>query len=222
MKMSLVVEGLRSDVEAVGELGRRGRGRGRRADRRRAGPLGPVAHLRPAVRRRRRGVGGAAGGPGRATGRRRRRGPGLRRGRARPRRRGRRRPVGPYHPPPERGPQGPCGGGRRRRGRLGERIHRAHARAGHVDRRGAGLAAVGTACAATARPERRTGHGEDIRDGGARAPPRGERGGPGVDHAPGRRPRRSSRSRRTRRRPRSSSSTRPSSAARRGAATSSP
>ena len=53
-----------------------------------------------------------------------------------------------------------------------------------------------TACAGTARPEGRSGHGEDIRDTGGRAPLRGEPGRPGGVTAAETAERRSSRSRR--------------------------
>ena len=152
--MSLVVDGLRSDVVSVGELGDDAVAEVAERIADPAGPFRAGPHPRPAVRGRRRAVGRAARGAGRDPGRpattcdlayvEDERGPRLR---------GRRRPVGPHHPAPDRGPQGQGRGGRGRRGRLGEHLHRAHARTGHIDRTGAEPGAAGTACAGTARPE---------------------------------------------------------------------
>ena len=222
MKMSLVVDGLRSDVVAVGELGDDAVAEA--AERiaavlARSAPARILDLLSDAAAEL---SADAARGAGRDPGRRRRRGPGLRRGRARPRRRWRRRPVGPHHPPPRREPEGPGGGRRIERGRLGEHVHRAHARARDIGTDGAVLGEVGTACAGTARPEGTDGDGEDIRDAGGRAALRGERGRPGRDH----RARDGHHGGLARARPRperrSSSSVPPSSAGPRGAATSWP
>ena len=186
MKMSLVVDGLRSDVVAVGELGDDDGGRGGRADRRRARPLGARARPRSPLRRRRRAdrhaPGRARGHPG---GRRRRRYD-LRRGRTGSGcRRRRARATSSRLASALRlgeGLKSRLEEGAAARGGLGEHLHRAHARARHVEQPEPERPWWATACTATARPERSSGHGEDVRDPGRRAPLRGDPCGSGGGH----------------------------------------
>ena len=209
MKMSLVVDGLRSDVVSVGELGD---DTVAEVAERIADLLGRSvagAHPRPALGRRRRAVGRAARGAGGDPGRRRRRRPGLRGGRARPRRRltarATCRPASRLRL--SEGLKSRVEEGAAARGRLGQRLHRARrsngGRSANRSRRGP---AGGTACAATARPEGSNGHGEDIRDTRAGPPLRARTRSAWSPSRHARTERRSSRSSPTRRAPRSSSS----------------